>query len=455
MARTRSTSRAGRPPDDRSAGAGDAADDDGEEHVDEAKEEAKEETKEEAKEEEEEEEEDEEANLAGADDMDDDDDDEQVSRSLGGEDDEDDDESEAGEPSRARVTATRWAIRQQMLENRPKSTKKNYGLDDCSNGAKKEWKQFCEARAGDVVNGVVMDEKKEKYSLLVTPEKVAEALVHYLQKREKRKGGKNGGLRKGTRLDTESIHMKLKAWCDLYDHQKSNPATEEAMTNVAHPRTSGAIAKFLANHKRNKSDRKRKMYVDRGLQRAICSVEIEGFCSFCSPCLFSRFVRALLRRWLTSPQTEFDGYTKEQHRMLCEYALLDDAPKPRILAELRGSMMRLSHIFRHNHAVRGDSLRKLQFADWFVIDAPPDEGPHQAKLLMFVHDNGKNNPNGKSDFSASMRHFDPILCTHNALAHAFFMNFDATGTIDAAEFVRKCVTSPCCVRPTGCPTHFL
>jgi hypothetical protein len=102
-----------------------------------------------------------------------------------------------------------------------------------------------------------------------------------------------------------------------------------------------------------------------------------------------------------------------------------------------GARFHLSHVLRHVLAFRGDSLRKLQLADLCIVVAPDDEGPHRCPLLVVVHNNGKNNPEGRVDTSAAMRHADdPTMCLHFAVALWLFMLFVVEQTpLPVEEFI--------------------
>jgi len=273
------------------------------------------------------------------------------------------------ERKRAKKAARKVAheAREDRTTNRSENTSRAYGAWIG------EYMAWCKAKAGTWLNGVLMGEDKIEYSsTLPLTDQVVVFVKNYVTVRPKRCGGKKGGIRKGTKLDNESVYMAIKAIVDNYQTARASPdqQTRRLMKDQEHPRNNDTISSIMDQHKREKSARNKKMYVDRGKNRA-----------------------------------DFIGYTVEQHAEICRLALFDGANRwDKTKKGYRYALVPwFSHIFRHTMALRGDSLRKCQFPDFCVLPGPPDEGTQTCQLLAFVHDNGKNNPNGHADFSATMR----------------------------------------------------
>ncbi|KAJ8610967.1 hypothetical protein CTAYLR_010675 [Chrysophaeum taylorii] len=92
-------------------------------------------------------------------------------------------------------------------------------------------------------------------------------------------------------------------------------------------------------------------------------------------------------RTTASPYTECSASTRSS-----------TAPGPTERNKLfRGTRARFAHVVQHVLALRGDSLRKAQLADWLVFQTRSAEGPHACRLPVFLHDNGKTNVTGHAD----------------------------------------------------------
>lgn len=58
---------------------------------------------------------------------------------------------------------------------------------------------------------------------------------------------------------------------------------------------------------------------------------------------------------------------------------------------------------------------------------PEEEGPQTSFALLFLLREGKTNKVGRKEFMGSMRHKNPILCSHGALAQYLFWRFHVSG----------------------------
>lgn len=70
----------------------------------------------------------------------------------------------------------------------------------------------------------------------------------------------------------------------------------------------------------------------------------------------------------------------------------------------------------HHLVLRGESRRRMDLADLSSVEMPSQEGPQPCRALIVLLSNGKTNKTGRQDYMGSMRHRDPLLCSHGALA---------------------------------------
>ncbi|KAJ8608971.1 hypothetical protein CTAYLR_008962 [Chrysophaeum taylorii] len=212
----------------------------------------------------------------------------------------------------ATATAERSAqvsrdLRASQLERRPANTSKSYGTS-AGPGTRwiKQFREFVAAAPGSTLYGNRIDPDREAYDGgddLVTPDKCLEFL---------------------------RFTAGAKARLVRQTYRRGPGTASRSTTSLA--RSHYGVAIVLSNHAKDTARRKRQKY--------LC-----------------RHTRALLV-----------GYNDEQHGMLCEYALFDGAPGPTERNKLfRGTRARFAHVVQHVLALRGDSLRKAQLADWLVF----------------------------------------------------------------------------------------
>ena len=95
--------------------------------------------------------------------------------------------SDSGGLSWEIIVENRKKARSELLKNRTENspnTVKAYGdVQNYTSGIPKEWKQYADAKAGDIVNGVTMTEEKKKFTVFVTPEKVEDFFQNYFTQR--------------------------------------------------------------------------------------------------------------------------------------------------------------------------------------------------------------------------------------------------------------------------------
>jgi hypothetical protein len=65
------------------------------------------------------------------------------------------------------------------------------------------------------------------------------------------------------------------------------------------------------------------------------------------------------------------------------------------------------------------------------------EGPQTCFALVFLLESGKTNKVGRKEFMGAMRHKDPLLCSHGALAQYLFWRFHASGEKEPSCASRK------------------
>ncbi|KAJ8608979.1 hypothetical protein CTAYLR_008964 [Chrysophaeum taylorii] len=274
----------------------------------------------------------------------------------------------------ATATAERSAqvsrdLRASQLERRPANTSKSYGTS-AGPGTRwiKQFREFVAAAPGSTLYGNRIDPDREAYDGgddLVTPDKCLEFLRFTAGRAKLDSYGKPID---GDVVGISTLRQLLKA---LAPHPEAQ-----------HPlaRSHYGVAIVLSNHAKDTARRKRQKY--------LC-----------------RHTRALLV-----------GYNDEQHGMLCEYALFDGAPGPTERNKLfRGTRARFAHVVQHVLALRGDSLRKAQLADWLVFQTRSAEGPTLAGCSSF------------STTTARRTSRDTPTCLHFSMALYLFTMWTVLG----------------------------
>jgi hypothetical protein len=62
-----------------------------------------------------------------------------------------------------------------------------------------------------------------------------------------------------------------------------------------------------------------------------------------------------------------------------------------------------------------------------LVELAESEGPQPCFALLFLLQEGKLNKVGRKEFMGSIRHKDPLLCSHGALAQYLFERFHVSG----------------------------
>ena len=327
-------------------------------------------------------------------------------------------------PDRARVEQTGREVQADKDAMRPANTRKAYGKNDYSAGPKREFFQFCAAVAGEHVNGVQMDAGKISYissvvlnpevdplvddqdislQAFVTPETVDEYFTKYLVKRGQLTSGRGRARKKredegddelvddplympqpkaNTHVNRGTVEQHRKALMDLWKAQKREFPNE--MKDVLPPNSSPNWSDILANFEKGTSGKRRDDYDSRGL--------------------------SLMRQ----------GYSDEQHIMLCEWGVKNGSPRPDVRHHVSIAIRcHWQHTWAHSMCLRCDDRLKLQLPDVGVIQIG-HQGPKPTPMLVVVMDQGKTNPNGRVDVAAALRHKDNVFeCPHFALALLF------------------------------------
>ena len=102
---------------------------------------------------------------------------------------------------------------------------------------------------------------------------------------------------------------------------------------------------------------------------------------------------------------------------------------------LQSFRTRLDILMGHHFVLRGQSRRQLCLSDMSLVELPKQEGPQPCQALLFLLSEGKTNKVGRKEYMGSMRHKDPLLCSHSALAQYLFWRFHVSGE-DAPSFQR-------------------
>ena len=87
---------------------------------------------------------------------------------------------------------------------------------------------------------------------------------------------------------------------------------------------------------------------------------------------------------------------------------------------------RLSQLLCSFMALRGESSRDMELADFFAVPLE-NEGHGECVALVGILDHGKTNQFNKVEFGASIRHKDPKLCVLGAMALYLFSRFHIDG----------------------------
>ena len=81
----------------------------------------------------------------------------------------------------------------------------------------------------------------------------------------------------------------------------------------------------------------------------------------------------------------------------------------------------------HFYVLRGENRREGELADLALLTYPPMEGPTPCQAVVFTISRGKTNKTGKKQFMGALRHKDPLLCSHSAMAQYFFARWSLRG----------------------------
>jgi hypothetical protein len=88
---------------------------------------------------------------------------------------------------------------------------------------------------------------------------------------------------------------------------------------------------------------------------------------------------------------------------------------------------RLDVLMGHFYVLRGENRREGELADLALLTYPPMEGPTPCQAIVFTISRGKTNKSGKKQFMGALRHKDPLLCSHSAMAQYFFARWSLRG----------------------------
>ena len=88
---------------------------------------------------------------------------------------------------------------------------------------------------------------------------------------------------------------------------------------------------------------------------------------------------------------------------------------------------RVDILMGHFFVLRGESRREAELADLSLLLYPALEGPTPCQAVVFTMSKGKTNKSGKKQFMGALRHKNPLLCSHSALAQYFFARWSLGG----------------------------
>lgn len=187
--------------------------------------------------------------------------------------------------------------------------------------------------------------------------------------------------RKSKKSDTEIGISTVKAYrnaiVDLYKTQVS-----QKVNLHPHPGFGKTIQELMKSVKRDKVNRMKRNYIDRGR---------EGF--------------------------RTKSFTKEQL-----HAISDNhwKRKTKIHNALRDNM---SDFNMRAMSLRGEHMRAVELPDIFIDDID-EQGHGECKAVITVLNRGKTNKYGNNEFAATLRAKDVLQCPQSKMALYFFYRFD-------------------------------
>mmetsp|Transcript_21804 Transcript_21804/g.68311 ORF Transcript_21804/g.68311 Transcript_21804/m.68311 type:complete len:494 (+) Transcript_21804:88-1569(+) len=311
-----------------------------------------------------------------------------------------DEEGRQAAPSITEAEPPEEVLRLMHTEYREKlkESRKSNGTGAAYGQWQREWQQWCEASAGEDVNGWTMQEWKRPWSLLVTPGKVAMWLRSYVALRPSRPGGT---IAAGTHNKMASVEQAAKAVGSLYEDQRASrdDRIRKALENIPAPRggSDKQVTAAISQIQKRMSKMMVEDYVDRGFRRFLA-----------------------------------EGYTFRQHVLLCQIYVFFKSWKPERNAMIRGTQMHLAHVLRHTFAIRADDIRRACLADLFCVRAHPSEGPMastgQCYWLCLGKYESKMNSEGRHQLAVGLRHMTHVeLCPWFALGHSFVVFYEILG----------------------------
>ena len=265
-------------------------------------------------------------------------------------------------PSMRLLAEAMYQQRLQHEKSRPKRTQGTYGtfFDNY-------WKPFCDAKDGDVIDGVTISGKgDDQWDYLVTPDKTYLYMSLYALKRGKRKGG--GGAR-----SKRSVRNDLAKIVDLYQKQKVTPQHMAVMNTIGHPRRDNELLKQLLNS-----------YDYGEKERRDEAILEESGVSLC----------------------DGEYYTRGQHRQVLSFGLLKEGANPAAVRynETDLAKLRLYHICGHNYLIRSEGRAVIKLRDLHLLEGPEGEGDQPMDIVVAHQDRSKTNQTGNLKRHGAARH---------------------------------------------------
>lgn len=119
------------------------------------------------------------------------------------------------------------------------------------------------------------------------------------------------------------------------------------------------------------------------------------------------------------------GYSDEEFLSLQQHLLKSACQQTHTYSHFLRT--RLDALMGHFYVLRGENRREAELADLALLTYPSSEGPTPCQAVVFTISRGKTNKSGKKQFMGALRHKDPLLCSHSAMAQYFFTRWSLGG----------------------------
>ena len=307
-----------------------------------------------------------------------------------------------GMPSDSRLQMLMIRSAQDSIDNQAEGTSKLYGnLKDPGSGKgyAREFADWCKARGGTVLNGVLLPEEKEVYGAFIPSEAVAYEFMseYWLLRKHYRAKTRDYTIDKPH--SKSAIDNVIKALIAMYRYQaKAWIGGKEDFKQLVgnppnHDRTLNALR---AAYMRKTQKERLKKHLPRGLGTLA-----------------------------------MEGYTEEQNLQLCEFGMTNDSRRKHDFSKMTQLGIRsvhTGHVTAENLVLRWDDRGKTFWSQFCLREAEGRMAKEGLKLTTLVLDKRKNNQFGNYESVSSLRHLDnPLKCTDFALAMELFCQTELEG----------------------------